>query len=329
MDEFDLPQLTVKEEKYRQKVQSHIKYCSYCQPYDDGDIVWIYGERTELNELLNECNIPEKHWDKILPHLYCPFSGNEGFDLSIDVGVETRYEKQVHRHVRVAEKLHGKLVTEFEKELVKYPLLAMNNRLAKRIYNELKQKKFPITEINGDFFRARKVITPYLLLENEMNRPPKGKPLEGRFNHAGQSHLYLSNNKETAIKESVAEKASVLVWLQKFKIEGLLQNILDLSLSWDKLTPTTSTLLISMYHSLKKKDRNKENWKPDYFITRFIMDCAKKFGYDGIKYDSMKDSFSYNIVLFYPTSAIVTAVGKPTVEVFSKGEEFDDAVLDF
>ena len=38
MDEYYKPDLTATEERYRKKVQKQIEYCSYCQPYDGGDI---------------------------------------------------------------------------------------------------------------------------------------------------------------------------------------------------------------------------------------------------------------------------------------------------
>ncbi len=147
--------------------------------------------------------------------------------------------------------------------------------------------------------------------------------MDGRFNHAGQSHLYLSNDKETALKEALNRKAAGLVWLQKFVIKEEVKNILDLSFNWDNLTPTTNTLLLSLKFLIQLEGRIeiKEIGSRIIYLTRFIMDCAKKSGYNGIKYDSTKDTSSYNMVLFYPKNIKIQPIGSPIVEIFLQEEE--------
>lgn len=70
-----LPYLNKTAEKYLKRVQSEIKYCEYCQSYDGG-CVWVIGQKTTLDEILSECDIPQKYWDIICPHLSCPSCGN-------------------------------------------------------------------------------------------------------------------------------------------------------------------------------------------------------------------------------------------------------------
>lgn len=43
--------------------------------------------------------------------------------------------------------------------------------------------------------------------------------MKDEFNHAGQSHLYLANNKETAIREISEGHNSLLLWYQEFDVE--------------------------------------------------------------------------------------------------------------
>ena len=59
MDEYEKPELTAKEDRIRKKIQSLIEYCLYCQPYDDGEAVWIHGKQTELYDLLDEYDISD------------------------------------------------------------------------------------------------------------------------------------------------------------------------------------------------------------------------------------------------------------------------------
>jgi hypothetical protein len=331
MDEFRAPELTKQEEKYREKVQSKIEYCLNCQPFEDGEAFWMLGERTELDDLFFSCNVPERHWGKVMAHLYCPNCSTTGFSLSLDVGVKTKFQKEVDKHMDEAYALYGNHVRLFEDELEKFPLLAMNNKVAKDIFKEISAKSLPVIVIKGEFYRARKVETSVVVEEKHMFNPPIGKSLEGRFNHAGQSHLYLANEKVTALRETVVANESVLVWVQKFQIEKEIDNILDLSFEWDNLSPTTNTLLISLnvFGTIQRKDRNNENWRPDYFLTRFIMDCAKKSGYNGIKYNSSKDTYSFNIVLFYPDNKIIKPDGKPCIEIFLKEKDLKQEIVDF
>jgi hypothetical protein len=112
-----------------------------------------------------------------------------------------------------------------------------------------------------------------------------------------------------------------------------IHNILDLSYDWSNITPSTSTLLLALNvkRSIGRTDRNIDNWKPDYFLTRFIMDCAKSSGYNGIKYNSTKDLFAHNIVLFHARKAQVIAMGNPQIEIFmdkDDKEKFQSDLLD-
>lgn len=333
MNDFDKPILTSKEEKYRSKVQSKIENCIYCQPYDGGEVFWILGDRIELMELLEICKVPEINWEIIVEHLHCPYCGNISFDLASEIGIKTEFDIEVDKHLAGAKKMYGSLVIELEELLEKFPLLAYSNKLAKRIFKEIKDEKLPKSSVVGEFYRARKAENSVVITNDGMFNPPIGKPTEGRFNHSGQSHLYMSNNKSAAIKEVVSEEPSLLVWCQKFEIKTKIENVLDLSFDWDSLSPLTSTLLLALKvkNTLGRNDRNKELWRPDYYLTRFIMDCAKKLGYNGIKYNSAKHYDSFNIVLFYPNAKMIIPIGAPQIEIFmdkQDKEEFNLKMLE-
>ncbi len=79
MDEEDKPKLTAKEEGFRKKIQSQIAYCTYCQPYDGGEPVWIFGTRAELDELFEHYDVPPEYLKRIMKHLHCPNCKNTKF----------------------------------------------------------------------------------------------------------------------------------------------------------------------------------------------------------------------------------------------------------
>lgn len=149
-----------------------------------------------------------------------------------------------------------------------------------------------------------------------MNAPPKGYSNQGRYNYEGQSHFYLSAIKETAIKEILqGSNDNIMVWVQKFKIIEPLINLLDLR--WNQIYTNKSLSLLykALIYSdvLSRNENNQGNWKPDYYFTRFIMDCAKIAGYSGIIYNSVFDQSSYNIVYFNIAENRIMAIKKPKI----------------
>lgn len=319
-DEFDKPELNKTEERYRKKIQSEIVSCYNCQPYDEGEPVWIFGDKTEIEELFYKFNVDEKYWDNILEHLVC----NCGTEITLggDVGVRTKYEVTLEKFINKSNKSFVKKINSYINFLRTTPLLGYKHPLGKNIYKELKNTKFPIITLskNDCFYRARKVNGSDILESSEMLHAPLGKSMEGRFNHSGQSHLYLANSKETAIKEVIYNLKNSLVWVQDLKISNDVENILDLTFDITNISLNDNTLLLSLSltNALEENKNNLGNWKPDYFLTRFIMDCAKELKYNGIKYNSTRSLNDYNLVLFYPEEFKVENVGNPTVEVFRK-----------
>ncbi len=106
----------------------------------------------------------------------------------------------------------------------------------------------PICTIDGVFYRARKVTTPDVLKSDDFLAPPIGLSQEGRFNHSGQSYFYIADSKETAIYEVIYNDNPTLLWLQQFNIKPI-SDILDLSFDWNRLGPSTSTLLVAIHNS--------------------------------------------------------------------------------
>lgn len=334
MDYEDLlPELNSTEKRYLKKVQDKIHYCTYDQSYDEGEVVWIFGDKTELTELLYECSVPEKYWDNVIAHLVCPGCGHSDFELSEIVGLQTNYDKEIEEHLKVADKKYGKQIKEFENHLEENPMLGYQHKFGRKLFKEIKDGALPMISISGEFYRARKVESSEVLTSKKMHIAPKGKPTEGRFNHSGQSYLYIANEKETALREVATTEDPLLVWCQKFETKTPVDRILDLTFNWLDLSISTSTLLLSlkMNDAIDRYKGNSDYWRPDYFLTRYIMDCAKREKYNGIKYNSTKAYSGYNLVLFYPKETDIKAKGKPYVELFpgiEKREDYSSELFD-
>jgi hypothetical protein len=327
MDEFAKPELKAKEEKLKNQIQEDIHYCLNCQARDSGDWIWILGERYDLEDLFDDYEIKESLRDKISEYLYCP---NCGTDLNRydEIGLEEKYDIEIKGHLKEAKKKYGKRISKLSQSIKKYPTLALTLPLGKSIYKEIKSLTLPRCKVEGDFFRARKISDSRIMSNEDFLAPPIGKSEEGRFNHSGQSHFYISDDKETAIYESLGVDEPSLIWIQKFELTTI-DNVLDLSYNWDHLGPSTSTLLVALHDSsvLEQSNENKERWKPDYYITRFIMDCAKKSGYNGIRYNTTKNSIGKNTVLFECKQEWILSFEKPEVLIHnpqSKNENFED-----
>ena len=327
MDEFGKPELNAKEEKLRCRIQADIHYCLNCQARDSGDWVWLSGERYDLEDLFDDHKINENLRDKISAHLNCPSCGSD-LNRYDEIGLEEKYDKEIKKHLKEAKRKYAKRINKLSLNIKKYPTLSLTLPLGKSIYTEIKSLKLPKCQVDGKFFRARKISDSRIMSNDDFLAPPIGKPEEGRFNHSGQSHFYISDDKETAIHESLGVDEPSLIWIHEFELKTI-SNILDLSYDWDHLGPSTSTLLVALHDSsvLEQSNENNEKWKPDYYITRFIMDCAKKGGYSGIRYNSTKNSYGKNTVLFDCKKEWILSFKKPEVLIHnpqSESEIFND-----
>lgn len=88
MSENNLSQLNEEQEKFREKAQKIIRYCEDCQSHDSGEIIWVLGEKMELDDILDELGVLEEDYNIIAEHLYCPYCDSKGFSSNSYVGVD-------------------------------------------------------------------------------------------------------------------------------------------------------------------------------------------------------------------------------------------------
>jgi len=325
-----LPTLNKTAERYRIKAQRELRYCPTCQPYDEGSYIWIFGEKTTVEEIFNSINCPEKYRDDISEHLGCPNCGSSSFDRYDTVGTEDSYRIQAENHYNKALSTYNKKIQDFRGYLEQFPSLAGAHPLGRKIFKEISEKKVDSTKVRvNSWYRARGVDQSKVFKSNDLHAPPVGKSLGGRFHHAGQSVLYLADSRDLAMTEAL-ENPSVpsIIWIQEYKLSKSIDNVLDLRYEWDSFGQlsnlTMAGLLASGCIFERVQDRNNK-WKPQYFITTFIADCARSAGYQGILYSSSRDS-GFNLVLFKNQDNI-QPIGKPNIYIYEgKGSVnfFDD-----
>lgn len=287
-------------ERYEQRVYKYFRFCENDQPYDreDQEVIWIEGDRIELSDLLSELRIPEKYHDELSQRLRCPACGSE-VNLYSDVGQISEHERLYEEKVNRINALYQDEIADFQKHLERLPYLGLAHRIGKRIQKEVdKLKRIEIVE--ETWFRARTISSSTVFTRDDMKAPSQEKVTigEGRYNHYGQSHLYLGESEDTCIRE-ICHDADAICWMQKITITGI-ANILDISQLLYSYEPEELPIVFSalLYTDrLVKSPSYGHSWKPEYLIPRFVADVAKSEGYSGIKYPSAVASGA-NLVLF-------------------------------
>jgi len=302
------------------EINSEIVGCYQCQPYDseDKDIVWVFGDRYEISDILADKGIPEKYWENILPSIECPTCGNIFKYLSDEIGIMSAYEQDFRRKYDNIVEIAQDKIQPFYDFLAEYPYLGSEHEVGKEIAKEI--KLMPLETIkNQYYYRARRPENGKIFKHEDMLNPPKEIPIsEGRFNHYGQSHLYLGETEELCAKE-ITNEDNELLWLQKYKIISI-EDILNVSEyidqdNIDKIPLFFAGLFQSGVINVQKS--NKISWTPEYFISRFIADVARYNGINGIIYQSAK-TIGRNLVIFDLKKCEYEFEGKPYTFIYDR-----------
>ncbi len=306
---------------YLELVYSELRYCPLCQPYDEG-IVWVLGRQIDIQILFAYLSIPSERWEDVAAELVCPNCGNQDIDLDTDVGTRPLEEVWIDQTWEEWRKKYGERLNEFYKHLEKFPYLGLDHDIGREIFDAI--AKFPTCEIkDGVWFRSRNISSSKRMTHNDMY-PPEPNVVaipEGRYNHHGQAMFYLSESDEGAAKERLDDESGVF-WMQKFNILHM-TGILDLTIDfYAGLHQEIELLAFGMIYGrdLTLSVERSKGWKPEYFIPRFIADCARLGGFNGIKYKSSRSPFT-NIVLFSWDKKYIVPVGEPTVFTFLQRQE--------
>ena len=289
-------------DKVQEQLLQEIVGCYNCQPWEDSEPVWL-GEHCPIADLLMDLNIPDNEWENMVDGLSCPRCQTSLHDPWEEVEIKSQYEKRVEeilaraQSTELTDKLHS-----FSAFLERYPYLGLKDpgQVGPAIIRDV--KNWPASSLQPKYwYRARRINEESRIYHSdEMGAPDPEKVYvkEGRYNHTGQSFLYLANTPETAFQE-IRQSNENLCAMQKFKAKKIIK-VLDLRQDYDHIDPEANLLAIALIFSdsLHNRPKRTTSWKPEYFVPRFVADCARLKGYDGIWFSSAVSPLGENLVVF-------------------------------
>jgi RES domain-containing protein len=219
-----------------------------------------------------------------------------------EVEVKSEYDKKVDARLREAKK--PEIIQQlrvFHDFLSLYPYLGLADPAGtgKHIFDTV--GAWPRVQLNSqEWYRARLIDQESrIFCSDEMCSPDPVKVSikEGRYNHTGQSFLYLADSQDTAFNEIKRNKENICA-MQKFVPDEPI-NVLDLTPHLGDLDLNMDMMALAIIYNgyVNKHPDYDSSWKPEYFVPRFIADCARLNSYDGILFSSAV-SFGNNLVVF-------------------------------
>jgi RES domain-containing protein len=171
------------------------------------------------------------------------------------------------------------------------PFLLLQEPFAREIYENLSRICFNIRSgsLPADLFRGRSY--PTHPEDDQFLAPPPENTREGRYNHAGIPVLYLATKRLTCWRE--CRKPSSNFYVCRISVTKPMK-IIDLAQS-EGLDPSLQALIFS---SLMSAPSSGGGWyQPQYVLTRFVADCVKAAGIEGIMYPSVQCGDGNNLAI--------------------------------
>ncbi len=151
-------------ERFQAQVLRELRYCFNCQPWEDGDPVWIFGARIEMDELLRSLGVPYNLHAEVVKGVDCPNCGS-----SVDPGAIWAYATSTRSNTRNGcgrrrAPSYGARLFDFSRHIQDYPYLGSAHPVGRKILREMPRfPRAPVTESLGfehDAPRTRGA-TPY------------------------------------------------------------------------------------------------------------------------------------------------------------------------
>jgi hypothetical protein len=116
--------ITKKEQKIIDKIQSNLSSCVNCESWDSGEPLWIWGDETDVFELLMDYEINEDRKEIIAYELICPNCKSE-LELMSRVGTKRKYQLDFEKYLKDINKKYSKNLEIFDNFIRDYQLLAL------------------------------------------------------------------------------------------------------------------------------------------------------------------------------------------------------------
>ncbi|MBE0581261.1 RES family NAD+ phosphorylase [Devosia sp.] len=185
------------------------------------------------------------------------------------------------------------------------PFLLLEHQFAKEVLDAIRSHSAAVARkaLPSRLFRARAIADLIRLGQSfdsagSFGPAPADRVGEGRFNHAGNSVLYVADTLNTARLEIGGKTEEVCVAELDIGLgPSLVLDLVELdedATSFEILSAVASSALLA-------GPNTGTGWsKPQYVFSRFVADCARSAGFDAIRYGSTKDSNGSNFVLLDP-----------------------------
>lgn len=193
---------------------------------------------------------------------------------------------------------------EFKKDIKEKNRFFSGREIVKILDSEkaLDISSFNTTGQKFVLYRAR--IGNYVNQEDsQMKTPPVGMYSMGRCNPLGIPYFYLSDRKETAMKET-RTRIGDLVTIAKIEICGV-YSFFDLSSQEIKSSSISDSfiedkIVANLIYIINQDFSKKidEHEKLEYVPLQFIAEYIKNRGFDGFMYKSSLDNIGTNYVIF-------------------------------
>lgn len=213
---------------------------------------------------------------------------------------------------------------DFVSFLQLYPSMGLKHIIGQRIDTFI--SLLPKVKIHkSDWFRARNPCSASIYRKSDLAVPDMNKieVKEGRFNHYALPELYLSKSRIGAASETLSYSSGI-TWIQKYS-EVKLHSVAALcSRGFDKSEPDDPFFEELLYNITYKVSPFRKFHKPEYLITRFVLDVCRYHKFDGILIESVYE-LSQNLVITNTQFENYTLLEEP--ELYQYVEDFYDPSL--
>ncbi|MGN0729739.1 hypothetical protein [Treponema sp.] len=289
--------------------------CECCQAtYDrEDDRTYFHAPHQSFEDLLDDIGFTEAQKEKIYDNYVCP---NCGCDLNAFSEVTTNeYYQEEKFYEKYIKKITANVKTkidDFYEYFIKYPYLSCNHSVGKQIIKGI-DSLVKLDIDNQIYYRAREPKDSAVFTTDDMLPPsPQKVPIsEGRFNHFGQVHWYLSDS-ETLCGAECSHKKNCILWFQKVKINkascilDLAKDYIDYSFIPDNTKIYDLPVVVAAL-----------------LLSRVITKKQETKGINGILFpDSLLPG--KNLVIFDINKIQYEFDGKPELKEYNFQKEYDD-----
>ncbi len=292
---------------YLESAQREIAFCQSCQPTENGRRVWRFGLPLKISELLRRLGVPADDHEFLAESLECNNCGTL-LNLATTIGVKSQSERDWERLWRKWEAQFANRFRDLHDFLAEYPALGLQHRLGRQLFKALGE--LPRMEIGRASLYCARPVTHGRPRTSEEFNPITPSSRTGCHHHAGQQVYLLADSEAGAAREILTGEEKI-VWLQKIQLVRC-KGILDLPcMLAEASSPLAAPLIYGLCYRGAMKPAEIEMAEVTVcLVSRFLADCARLHGFNGIRTKSQKHHAN-NLILFSWPADVLAPQGEP------------------